>query len=67
MFAQVRVNAERNFALRATLRFRSMRGYDHIAAAQLSGCHPAWQCHIDYWLPSGTVMLHRFSVAIPAR
>ena len=41
MFAQVRVNAERNFALRASLRCRSMRGYDCIAASRLIGCHPA--------------------------
>ena len=38
--------AERNFALRASLRFRSMRGYYHIAAAQLSDCHPARPYHI---------------------
>ncbi|WP_300502197.1 hypothetical protein [uncultured Duncaniella sp.] len=33
--------AERNYALWASLRFRSMRGYHRIAAAQLPGCHPA--------------------------
>ncbi|WP_300878368.1 hypothetical protein, partial [uncultured Duncaniella sp.] len=33
--------AARNYALWASLRCRSMRGYDRIAAAQLSNCHPA--------------------------
>ena len=36
----------RNFALWASLRRRSMRGYHCIAAAQLSGCHPAMRCYI---------------------
>ncbi|WP_301747034.1 hypothetical protein [uncultured Duncaniella sp.] len=34
--------AERNFALRASLRFRSMRGYERTAASQFTCCHPAW-------------------------
>ncbi|WP_300503221.1 hypothetical protein [uncultured Duncaniella sp.] len=34
--------AARNFALRASLRCRSIWGYHRIAAAQLIGCHPAW-------------------------
>ena len=41
MFAQVRVNAKCNSALRASLHCRSMRGYHRIAAAQLTSCHPA--------------------------
>ena len=40
MFAQVRVNTAHNFALRASLRCRSMWGYEHIAAPQLTNCHP---------------------------
>ncbi len=32
--------AARNFALRASLRCRSMRGYHRIAAPQLINCHP---------------------------
>ncbi|WP_301394509.1 hypothetical protein [uncultured Duncaniella sp.] len=33
--------AKCNFALRASLHCRSMWGYHHIAASQLTGCHPA--------------------------
>ena len=32
--------AARNYALRASLRRRSMRGYERIAASQRTGCHP---------------------------
>ncbi|WP_300503514.1 hypothetical protein [uncultured Duncaniella sp.] len=33
--------AKCNSALRASLHFRSMRGYQRIAAPQLIGCRPA--------------------------
>ncbi|WP_300878351.1 hypothetical protein, partial [uncultured Duncaniella sp.] len=46
MFAQVRVNAKCNFALRASLHFRSMWGYEHIAASRLIGCHPDLKLYI---------------------
>ena len=56
MFAQVRVNAKCNSALRASLHCRSMRGYDRIAAAQLSNCHPARR-HRNAALQQGIVAM----------
>ncbi|WP_300878795.1 hypothetical protein, partial [uncultured Duncaniella sp.] len=48
--------AKCNFALRASLHCRSMRGYDRIAAAQLSNCHPARR-HRNAALQQGIVAM----------